>query len=117
MNITDSASQHPSGLWTVPGKVARVEHLLRVPSGACPFSRNPVFGLARLTYAPATLTLEVVALDRYMQDIVRPAPDHPRSVEALALRIATDASAAVNVPVTVDIVLLIRPWQMLRVRV
>ena len=116
MKITEAAFPHPSGLWTVPGKVASVAHLLRVPSGACPFSRNPVLGLARLTYAPAGLTLEVVALHRYMQEIVRPAPDHPRSVEGLAARIAVDASAAVGVPVTVELVLLVRPWQVLRVR-
>ena len=116
MKITEAASRHPSGLWTVPGKVARVAHLLRVPSGACPFSRNPMLGLARLTYAPAGLTLEVVALHRYMQEIVRPASDHPRSVEGLATRIALDASAAVGVPVAVELTLLVRPWQVLRVR-
>ena len=116
MKITDAASPHPSGLWTVPGRVARMSHLLRVPSAACPFSRNPVFGLARLTYAPAGLTLEVVALHRYLRDIVRPAADHPRSVEGLAARIAADASAAVGVPVAVELLLLVRPWQVLRVR-
>jgi len=116
MKITDAASPHPSGLWTVPGRVARMSHLLRVPSGACPFSRNPVFGVARLTHAPAGLTLEVVALHRYMREIVRPAADHPRSVEGLAARIAADASAAVGVPVTVELTLLVRPWQVLRVR-
>jgi hypothetical protein len=116
VKITDAASPHTSGLWTVPGKVAHVAHLLRVPSGACPFSRNPVLGLARLTYASAGLTLEVVALHRYMQEIVRPAVDHPRSVEGLAARIAADASAAVGVPVAVELTLLVRPWQVLRVR-
>ena len=116
MKITEAASPHPSGLWTVPGKVASVAHLLRVPSGACPFSRNPVLGLARLTYAPAGLTLEVVALHRYMQEIVRAAAGHPRSVEGLAERIVVDASAAVGVPVAVELTLLVRPWQVLRVR-
>lgn len=116
MKITDAASPHPSGLWTVPGKVARVSHLLRIPSAVCPFSRNPVFGLARLTYAPAGLTLEVVALHLYMREIVRPAAGHPRSVEGLAARIAADASAAVGVPVAVDLLLVVCPWQVLRVR-
>lgn len=115
MKITEAASPHPSGLWIVPGKVALVSHLLRVPSAACPFSRNPVLGLARLTYAPAGLTLEVVALHRYMREIVRPATDHPRSVEGLAARVAADASEAVGVPVSVEL-LLVRPWQVLRVR-
>ena len=116
MKITEAASCHSSGLWTVPGKVASVTHLLRVPSGVCPFSHNPVLGLARLTYAPAGLTLEVVALHRYMREIVRPAADHPRSVEGLAARIAADASAAVGVPVSVELTLLVRPWQVLRVQ-
>jgi hypothetical protein len=51
-----------------------------------------------------------------MQAIVRPAADHPRSVEGLAARIAVDASAAVGVPVVVELTLLVRPWQVLRVR-
>ena len=116
MKITDAATPHPSGLWTVPGRVARVSHLLRVPSGACPFSRNPIFGLVRLTYAPSGLTLEVVSLHQYLRDIVRPDADHPRSVEGLAARIAVDASAAVGVPVAVELMLVVRPWQVLQVR-
>ena len=116
MKITSAATPHPSGLWTVPGKAANVTHLLRVPSAACPFSRNPVLGLVQLRYAPTGRTLEVVALHRYLREIIRPDQDHPRSVEGLAARIAVDTSAAVGVPVAVDLLLLIRPWQVLRVR-
>lgn len=114
--ITSAASPHPSGLWTVPAAGVQMRHLLRVPSAACPFSRNPVLGAVVLRYAAAGKALEVVALHRYLRAIVTPAPDHPRSVEALAARIAVDASAAVGARVQVDLWLLIRPWQVVSVR-
>ena len=115
--ITTQATMHPSGLATVPAAgICTSTHIVPVPSGACPVSRNPILGVAILRYEPVGCALEVVALTDYMRQIVRPLPGHPRNVEGLAARIAVDAGAALGCPVSVELILLVWPLQILRVR-
>ena len=116
MRVTSAATVHFCGLATVPGAARRMVHLLHFPRRACPFSGNPVLGVVRVAYSPAAITLEVVALRKYLSKIVKPAPNHPRTVEGVAARIASDAATVLGVPVTVDLLLLVRPWQILHVQ-
>jgi len=104
-------------IYTVPsGGVSRVVHYLHFPTAACPVSRNPVLGCARITYTPADQVAEVVALDQWLVELAKPKAGNPRNVEGMAARMAADLRAALGVPVVVDLYLLVRPWQILHVR-
>ena len=116
MKITMQATKHESGLWIVPvGEIRQITHWLRIPSGACPVSHNPVLACARLRYCPNGQALEVVALYQHVRSLCRGGDGQPRSVEGLALRLATDARAALGCPVRLDLWLMIYPWQVMRV--
>jgi hypothetical protein len=105
-----SASVDASLLRTLPAEgVARVEHVLRVPRGACPVSGNPLSGSLTISYDPAGLVLEVVSLDHALRWACSGAPGAPRSAEALAAWAATTARPAVGVPVRVRLDLTLRP--------
>ena len=115
--ITRQATPQAGGLFTVPsGGVAAATHWLRFPTAACPVSRNPVFGVIRIRYAPEDRVVEVVALHGWVSQFVKPAPGNPRNVEGVAARMATDLHDALGVAVEVDLWLLVRPWQILHVR-
>jgi len=87
----------------------RIEHVLTVPRGACPVSRNPLGGTLTLSYEPAGRALEVVSLHDALAWACGPAKGSPTSAEGLALWAAKTAAAALGVPVTARLVLLLRP--------
>lgn len=89
--------------------VASVVHELRAPRGACPVSGNPLSGTVRISYAPVGCVLEVVALLDALAWAASGADGAPRSVEAMAHRLAAECGAAVGVPVVVVLDLVIRP--------
>ena len=91
-------------------------HYLRFPTAACPVSRNPVLGCARIAYAPTDRVAEVVALDQWVAELAKPKAGNPRNVEGMAARMAADLREALGVLVVVDLYLLVRPWQILHVR-
>lgn len=89
------------------------EHWLTFPRAACPVSGNPIGGLVRVQYQPATSVIEIVSL----RDLVRSSPLKANSIEGVAAWLHATISAAVDVPVAVDLWLLVRPGpQIYRVR-
>lgn len=112
--VTVRAEEPSSGgsrIWTVPAFCAtEVKHVLPVPRGACPVSGNPLSGTASVTYCPDEHTLEVVSLlNALTWACSSRAPGSPKSVEELADWLADQAFHAVNVAVTVELDLQVRP--------
>ena len=62
---------------------SRVVHVLSVPRGACPVSRNPLGGSVRITYRPRDVVAEIVSLDQLVKHGARVNPGQARSVEGL----------------------------------
>lgn len=94
--------------------VSRVSHVVRIPSGACPVSGNPVLGWLRMDYAPADVTVEVVSLLWAVEWACSGAPGAPSSVEALAAWAAGAGRAATGVETVVTATVIVRPgWQVL----
>jgi hypothetical protein len=89
--------------------VSRIEHILRVPRGACPVSRNPLGGTLTLTYSPAGAALEVVSLHGALAWACSGRAGAPRSAEELAAWAARESANALGVPVTVTLDLTLRP--------
>ena len=115
--ITRQATRQEGGLFTVPSEgVTAVSHWLRFPTAACPVSRNPVLGCVRIAYVPLDRVAEVVALRDWVSQLAKPGTGNPRNVEGMAARMASDLRAALGVSVSVDLYLLVRPWQTLNVR-
>lgn len=90
------------------GGVNAVRHVVRVPSSACPVSGNPIAGVAVIRYT-AAVSVEVVTLRDAMAWACSGSPGAPRSVETLAGWLRDQVTAAVGVPSSVSLYLLIRP--------
>ena len=96
---------------------ASVEHVLNMPRGACPVSKNPVSGTIRIAYQPTQVVIELVSLHRVVEHAARHNPDEARSVEGLARWLHRQLEAAVDVPVVVELDVVVMPGrQRYRVR-
>lgn len=96
--------------------VSHIEHILRVPRGACPVSRNPLSGTLSISYQPTGVSLEVVSLHDAIAWACNGGPGAPRSAEELALWVARTCCDALGVPVSVGLRLILRPgYQVLSV--
>lgn len=95
--------------------VSEVSHVLDVPRGACPVSRNPIDGTATITYKPVGASVEVVSLHAAMAWACGRNPGAPNSVEQLATWLATETATATAATVSVRLDLLVRPHQRLAV--
>ena len=94
----------------------KMKHALRVCEKACPYSGNPLRGTIIISYTSGAFTAEVVDLESYVRWVTGGRGDAPKSVEEIAVRVATDMSAALEVPVRVSLRLLVNPGpQILRV--
>jgi hypothetical protein len=89
--------------------VTRIDHVLRVPHGACPVSRNPIGGTLTLGYVPAGSALEVVSLHAALAWACSGQPGAPRSAEELAAWAARESAKALGVPVVATLDLTLRP--------
>jgi hypothetical protein len=89
--------------------VSRIDHVLRVPRGACPVSRNPIGGTLAISYMPAGSALEVVSLHNALVWACSGGAGAPRSAEELSAWAARESAKALGVPVTVTLDLTLRP--------
>lgn len=87
-----------------------IQHRLLVKPGACPVSRNPIFGLATVSYTTYNRVVEVVSLQRALTWATTSLhEDAPRNVEDLAEWIRCQVSTAVGVTAEVKVFLVVRP--------
>lgn len=114
-DVPISARATPAGLLHVlpaePG--LRVTLLLRVPSGACPVSGNPLLGALRLSYVTAEATLEVVSLRRRLHQLASGGAESAGGLERLCAQAAREVADAIGAPVCAVLWAVVRPGLML----
>ena len=88
---------------------SRIRHILPMPVGACPVSRNPISGTVAIAYRPPGMALEVVSLADALAWATGRNEGAPRSVEELAAWLAREACASLGAPVAVRLDLIINP--------
>lgn len=88
---------------------ASVEHVLKVPRGACPVSGNPRSGRLRVQYRPGAVVLEIVSLEVLLQRAAREHPPLARSIEELARLLHAETRLALGVAVQVELDLIVEP--------
>lgn len=116
VTITSTISPVPA-LAIMPSHGASlVEHILPVPIGMCPRSKNPLSGTLTLRYVPRAHAIEIVSLTKLVATIHR-SEGGPRSSEGWARAIADlVAKALPGVEITYLMELVVAPGpQQLRV--
>lgn len=109
MRITTRASER-GRLYVMPNPgVTTMQHRLTLPSGVCPYSKNPVSGYVEVDYSPDRWVLEVVALHAYIQWCAGGKDGAPMSVEDIAVRAREDISVALEVAVKIRVVARVLP--------
>lgn len=108
--FVSSRASRAALLATMPAQgVAEIEHVVPVPRGACPVSGNPLRGDAWIRYQPRDHVAEVVSLHQIVQRAARSPAPGASNVEGMAQWLRAQVSAAVGVPVEVELVLSVRP--------
>lgn len=111
--ITNQATER-EGLYLLPAHGANhLKHVIPLPSGMCPRSRNPKSGTLTLEYSPLVnneedMALEVVSLWRVVSTL-HTQKDGPRSAESLARRVALMAATSLGVAVHYELDILLSP--------
>lgn len=88
---------------------ARITHIIPVPVGACPRSRNPLSGDLELSYRPQTKVVEIVSLHQFMRDACDAGEGKPRSAESLARYVAAACAEALDRTVAYRMRIEVRP--------
>jgi NADPH-dependent 7-cyano-7-deazaguanine reductase QueF len=103
--------------------VSKVEvHILALPSGLCPRSKNPQpQSTIKIVYRPKSFVLEIGRLYAYLDQYKGGLRDEAgnivvRSMEGMIDRVALDCAAALGTPVRVYADLVLAPREVMRLK-